>query len=291
MLRSMYSGIGGMKNFQVKLDVIGNNIANVNTYGFKKGRTIFKDLVSQQIAGASAPTANRGGVNPKQVGLGTQLAAIDTVHTQGSLQTTGRTLDLAISGDGFFVLGNGVAAGAINGPVYTRAGNFYLDQNGDIVNADGLYLIGEPYAAPPGNAPLATVGKINIPTTAKSFSIGSDGTVNYVDDAGNLYIAGKIYLAKFKNNEGLEKVGQNLFRQTANSGSIDVDGDGVELGELNAPGNGGTGTIVAGALEMSNVDLSEEFTEMIVAQRGFQANTRIITTSDQILEELVNLKR
>jgi flagellar hook protein FlgE len=115
--------------------------------------------------------------------------------------------------------------------------------------------------------------------------------VNYVDAAGNLYIAGKIYLAKFKNNEGLEKVGQNLFRQTANSGSIDVDGDGVELGELNAPGNGGTGTIVAGALEMSNVDLSEEFTEMIVAQRGFQANTRIITTSDQILEELVNLKR
>ncbi|MBA2870810.1 flagellar hook protein FlgE [Anoxybacillus calidus] len=292
MLRSMYSGIGGMKNFQVKLDVIGNNIANVNTYGFKKGRTIFKDLVSQQIAGASAPTANRGGVNPKQVGLGTQLAAIDTVHTQGSLQTTGRTLDLAISGDGFFVLGNGVTGTTINGPVYTRAGNFYLDQNGDIVNADGLYLIGEPYNQPPGaNTPTGNVGKINIPTTAKSFSIGSDGTVNYVDSTGNLVIAGKIYLAKFKNNEGLEKVGQNLFRQTANSGSIDVDGDGVELGELNAPGNGGTGTIVAGALEMSNVDLSEEFTEMIVAQRGFQANTRIITTSDQILEELVNLKR
>jgi flagellar hook protein FlgE len=295
MLRSMYSGIGGMKNFQVKLDVIGNNIANVNTYGFKKGRTIFKDLVSQQIAGASAPTANRGGVNPKQVGLGTQLAAIDTVHTQGSLQTTGRTLDLAISGDGFFVLGNGVLAGppiTVNGPVYTRAGNFYLDQNGDIVNADGLYLIGEPYNQPPAaNTGTNNVGKINIPTNAKSFSIGSDGTVNYVDATGNLVIAGKIYLAKFKNNDGLEKAGQNLFRQTANSGSIDGDGDGVELGELNAPGNGGTGTIVAGTLEMSNVDLSEEFTEMIVAQRGFQANTRIITTSDQILEELVNLKR
>ncbi|GMB08454.1 flagellar basal body rod protein FlgG [Thermolongibacillus altinsuensis] len=293
MLRSMYSGIGGMKNFQVKLDVIGNNIANVNTYGFKKGRTIFKDLVSQQIAGASGPTANRGGVNPKQVGLGSQLAAIDTIHTQGSLQTTGRTLDLAISGDGFFVLGNGVVGAAVNGPVYTRAGNFYLDQNGDIVNADGLYLIGEPYTAPPANAASGTVGKINIPTTAKSFSIGSDGTVNYVDAAGNLYIAGKIYLAKFKNNDGLEKAGQNLFRETANSGSIDVDAvkDGVELVELNAPGTGGTGTIVAGTLEMSNVDLAEEFTEMIVAQRGFQANTRIITTSDEILQELVNLKK
>ena len=292
MLRSMYSGIGGMKNFQTKLDVIGNNIANVNTYGFKKGRTIFKDLVSQQIAGASAPIANtRGGVNPKKVGLGVQLAAIDTVHTQGSVQTTGRTLDLAISGDGFFVLGNGTnAGGSIISPVYTRAGNFYLDQNGDIVNADGLYLMGERYNESP-NTSTNAVGKITIPLTAKSFSIGSDGTVNYVDSNGNLRIAGQIRLAKFENNDGLEKAGGNLFKETANSGAIDNDNDGVELAELDAPGTGGTGTIVAGTLEMSNVDLSEEFTEMIVAQRGFQANTRIITTSDQILEELVNLKR
>ena len=106
MLRSMYSGISGMKNFQTKLDVIGNNIANVNTYGFKKGRVNFKDLVSQSIAGASAPLLenNLGGVNPKQVGLGAQLGTIDTIDTQGSLQTTGRSLDLAISGDGYFVL-------------------------------------------------------------------------------------------------------------------------------------------------------------------------------------------
>ena len=105
MLRSMYSGISGMKNFQTKLDVIGNNIANVNTYGFKKGRVNFKDLVSQSIAGASAPSEiHLGGVNPKQVGLGAQLATIDTIDTQGSLQTTGRSLDLAISGDGYFVL-------------------------------------------------------------------------------------------------------------------------------------------------------------------------------------------
>src|SRR3954451_24340815 len=102
MLRSMYSGISGLKNFQTKLDVIGNNISNVNTYGFKKGRTIFKDLISQTTAGASAPTNTVGGVNPKQVGLGSQLAAIDTIHSGGSLQSTGNTLDLAISGDGFF---------------------------------------------------------------------------------------------------------------------------------------------------------------------------------------------
>lgn len=269
MLRSMYSGIGAMRNFQTKLDVIGNNIANVNTYGFKKGRTIFKDLVSQQIAGASGPTANRGGVNPKQVGLGSQLAAIDTVHTQGSLQTTGRPLDLAISGDGFFVLGDANRSNL----VYTRTGNFYLDSGDDdyryIVSADGRYL-------------LNTSGeRIRIPKTAQSISIGADGTVSYVNASGQLQTAGTIQLAKFPNNDGLEKAGDNLFRQTANSGTATTG----------APGANGTGTIVAGTLEMSNVDLAEEFTEMIVAQRGFQANTRIITTSDEILQELVNLKK
>lgn len=202
MLRSMYSGIGAMRNFQTKLDVIGNNIANVNTYGFKKGRTIFKDLMSQTISGASAPGAGRGGTNPKQVGLGAQLAAIDTVHTQGSLQTTGRVLDLAISGDGFFVIGDSSG----NNRLYTRAGNFYLDSQGYIVNADGQYLLG-------------TGGRtIKIPADAKNISIGSDGMVNYVDANGALQQAGQIQLAKFVNNDALEKVGNNLFRDTANSG-------------------------------------------------------------------------
>jgi flagellar hook protein FlgE len=260
----MYSGISGMKNFQVKLDVIGNNIANVNTYGFKKGRTTFKDLVSQQIAGASAPGNGRGGVNPKQVGLGSQLATIDTVHTQGSLQTTGRPLDLGISGDGFFKLMSG------SDITYTRSGNFYLDSTGQIVNSDGKFLLAS------GNA------KIQIPTTAKSFSVGADGTVSYINNVGALITAGQIELAKFSNNEGLEKAGSNEYRESTNSGTPTPSFPG---------GAGGAGSLVAGALEMSNVDLSEEFTEMIVAQRGFQANTRIITTSDEILQELVNLKR
>ncbi|MDQ0245689.1 flagellar hook protein FlgE [Bacillus fengqiuensis] len=283
MLRSMYSGISGMKNFQVKLDVIGNNIANVNTYGFKKGRTTFKDMVSQQISGASAPGNGKGGVNPKQVGLGAQIGTIDTVHTQGSLQTTGRTLDLSVSGDGFFIVGNGTLDGndvtSVSNFQYTRAGNFYLDENGYIVNSDGLYLIGDTDV---DEAPNTANGAIQIPTDAKSFSIGSDGTVNYVNGNGTLIAAGRVMVAKFSNNDGLEKVGQNLFRNTANSGNASVSIPG---------GTGGAGSIVAGTLEMSNVDLSEEFTEMIVAQRGFQANTRIISTSDQILEELVNLKR
>ncbi len=286
MLRSMYSGIGAMRNFQTKLDVIGNNIANVNTYGFKKGRTIFKDLVSQQIAGASGPTANRGGVNPKQVGLGSQLAAIDTVHTQGSLQTTGRPLDLAISGDGFFILGELNNGNLIN-PLFTRAGNFYLDKEGYIVNADGLYLVGERYQ---NGAFTGERARIQIPTDAKSVSIGADGVVNYVDAVGNLQVAGRIRLAKFPNNDGLEKVGGNLFRETANSGTI-INPDNPNEWIAYSPQESGAGSIVSGTLEMSNVDLAEEFTEMIVAQRGFQANTRIITTSDEILQELVNLKK
>ncbi|WP_158737698.1 flagellar basal body rod protein FlgG [Alteribacillus sp. YIM 98480] len=261
MLRSMYSGISGMKNFQQKLDVTGNNISNVNTFGFKKGRATFKDMVSQQIAGATGPGENRGGVNPRQVGLGTQLGTIDTVHTQGSLQNTNRELDLGISGDGFFQVVDG------DQTFYTRAGNFYLDEEGDIVNGDGLYLDG--------------AGDMNIPATAESFSIGEEGTITYVDENGDLQDAGEIEVAQFANPEGLQKSGDNLYQETENSGEP----------EISNPGEDGAGTLVAGTLEMSNVDLSEEFTEMITAQRGFQANTRGITTADEVLQELMNLKR
>lgn len=292
MLRSMYSGISGLKNFQTKLDVIGNNIANVNTYGFKKGRTIFKDLYSQTVAGASAPVGNtRGGVNPKQVGLGSQLAAIDTLHTAGSTQFTGNTLDLAIEGDGFFVVQNGDNTKDVQ---YTRAGNFYLDQNGKLVDGDGRFVIGlkanETTDPNTNNTALlpetnqvdkdANYGQIKIPSDATNMSIGQDGTVNYVQD-GKLKIAGRLNIATFNNPGGLEKVGGNMFVQSSNSG---IASQGSPLKE-------GRGTVKSGSLEMSNVDLSEEFTDMIVAQRGFQANTRIITTSDEILQELVNLKR
>ena len=326
MLRSMYSGISGLKNFQTKLDVIGNNIANVNTYGFKKERTIFKDLISQTQAGASGPTATRGGVNAIQVGLGSQLAAIDTVHNGGSLQTTGRTLDLAISGDGFFMVGdtvldaapdaedlasnteNGLAGVEISNINYTRAGNFYMDRNGFLVNGDGKYLVGVPNETLYGevdpdaisNADTdkndldlgvedlfadgnidADVSPIKIPTNEQSMSIGQDGPVYYVDVNGKVQFAGQLLMAKFPNASGLEKSGSNYFQTTANSGN-----PLVQVGT-----QAGIGSIQSGFLEMSNVDLSEEFTEMIVAQRGFQANSRIITTSDEILQELVNLKR
>ncbi|NME04843.1 flagellar basal body rod protein FlgG [Psychrobacillus sp. BL-248-WT-3] len=270
MIRSMYSGISGLKNFQTKLDVIGNNISNVNTYGFKKGRTVFKDLISQTTSGASAPTDTRGGVNPKQVGLGSQLSAIDTIHTGGSLQSTGNTLDLAISGDGFFNVANEDGTDVL----YTRAGNFYMDNEGFIVSGDGRYLLDDKDTT------------IKIPTDAQSMSIGQDGSVKFVNAAGELEGDQFIRLTKFSNPGGLDKVGGNYYRESANSGNA-ADGTKID----GRPTATGLGSIESGFLEMSNVDLSEEFTDMIVAQRGFQANTRIITTSDQILEELVNLKR
>ncbi|GAB3794701.1 flagellar basal body rod protein FlgG [Virgibacillus kimchii] len=263
MLRSMYAGISGMKGFQTKLDVIGNNISNVNTSGFKKGRVTFQDMMSQTTNGAQGPTENRGGTNPAQVGLGSQLGTIDNIHTQGFRQTTNNPLDLALEGDGMFVLQDGETT------YYTRAGNFYLDDDGDIVNPDGYYLIG------------MGGDEINIPDDARSFNIQDNGLVNYVDAGGHTQVAGQITLANFSNPSGLEKAGSNLFLDSANAG----------LNGLVEPTEEGTGSIISGSLEMSNVDLSEEFTEMITAQRGFQANTRIITTSDEILQELVNLKR
>lgn len=298
----MYSGISGLRNFQTKLDVIGNNISNVNTYGFKKGRTIFKDLISQNVAGASAGSETRGGVNPKQVGLGSQIAAIDTIHSGGSTQFTGNTLDLAISGDGFFQVGQMDAAGSdLENIQFTRAGNFYMDEKGYLVNAEGQFLGGingqeyeatyDPTTTNYPDADDTTISlvlpdppvfkRISVPTTAQSMSIAQDGTVTFVDSAGELKYAGTLVMAKFPNSGGLDKIGGNKYIGSPNSGEA----------VYGVPTSEGIGKVESGFLEMSNVDLAEEFTEMIVAQRGFQANTRIITTSDEILQELVNLKR
>ncbi|CDQ19737.1 flagellar basal body rod protein FlgG [Halobacillus karajensis] len=297
MLRSMYSGISGMKGFQTKLDTIGNNIANVNTYGYKKGRVTFQDMMSQTMSNAQGPIAGengnvRGGLNPSQVGLGSQVGSIDTIHTQGNRQTTNRPLDLSLEGDGMFVLAEAgesgidtddreIELGNVN-TSFTRAGNFYLDSEGAIVNNEGKYLVGQLV----NENGEEVSGILTIPDSAQSFSIQTDGTVNYVDENGDPQVAGQVRLANFSNPSGLEKLGGNTFQYTENAGEA-IDG----LDDLLVAGQDGTGQMVAGALEMSNVDLAESFTEMITSQRGFQANTRIITTSDEILQELVNLKR
>ena len=236
------------------------------------------------LTAASAANANRGGTNPIQVGLGVQLAATNTNLTQGSTQTTGRPTDLMISGDGMFVVMKG------NEQLYTRAGAFSFDNNGTLVTPTGNRVQGYALDA----AGVATGGLIDVTldTTAlipavppgtllTSYSIGSDGKLRGIFDDGIQRDMAQIAVADFNNPMGLEKVGETSYRESANSGAATVAVAGV----------GRNGTITAGALEMSNVDLAAEFTNLILAQRGFQASSRVITTSDQVLEELVNIKR
>ncbi len=269
MLRSLYSGISGMRGFQTKLDVIGNNIANVNTVGFKKSRVMFQDILSQTISGATAPGDETGGVNPRQIGLGVKTAAIDVVHSAGSPMTTNLTTDLSIDGDGYFVV-----SPSEDGPRYlTRAGNFTRDAVGNLVSAQGFFVLS------------SDEGVINIPREDyTSFSIDTNGNVLATDAEGLTEVIATIGTTTISNPGGLKKLGGSLYEMTPNA---NPDGEF----EIGAPVDNNSGQIISGQLEMSNVELTEEFSEMIVAQRGFQANTRIITTSDSILEEVVNLKR
>ncbi|WP_322903915.1 flagellar basal body rod protein FlgG [Paenibacillus campi] len=271
MLRSLYSGISGMKGFQTKLDVIGNNIANVNTVGFKKSRVMFQDILSQTTKGVTAPVdGTSGGVNAQQIGLGSRVSSIDTLHLAGSAQTTNNPTDLRIDGDGFFAV---KLSADQEVPYLTRAGDFHVDASRNLVTSDGGFVVDS------GGAP------IQIDDGVVSFSIQANGTLLYTNADGTTAQGPQLGVAKVTNPEGLEKIGGSLYRVTPNA--ITDDLTLTTAGDTTA----GTGSIVAGQLEMSNVDLTDEFTEMIVAQRGFQANSRIITTSDDILQEIVNLKR
>ena len=404
MLRSLFSGISGLRSHQTMLDVTGNNIANVNTTGFKSSQTQFQDALSQVVQNASGAQAGTGGTNPAQVGLGVRVAGVTTNFTQGASQLTGRSTDMMIQGDGFFAVRKGTDT------FYTRAGGFDFDATGQMVlPGEGALVQG--WAAVNGvidtNGPLtdlkvpagtlmgavattsatyggnlqsdAAVGTViqravtaydstgverqismtltkaasgwtmsasdgtatypaapatSIPLvftaagaldpaasgltgtgsfalgavtvdmskvtgfagvqtiaastqdghsagTLQAFSLGADGTITGSFSNGLKQAIGRIALASFTNPAGLEKAGGSLFRTTVNSGNAQVG----------AAGTGGRGGLAGGALEMSNVDLSSEFTNLIIAQRGFQANSRVITTSDEVLQELTNLKR
>ena len=285
MMRSMFAAVSGLRNHQTMMDVLSSNIANVNTFGYKSQRATFKDSLYQNLSGAGAPVPpSLGGTNPRQVGLGMSLNSIDTLMTQGNAQSTGVVTDMMIQGDGFFrvaapgstfggVGGNDVTAG---GEQYTRAGNFSFDSQGYLVTSKGQYVLGT--VAATGN-----VGRIQVdPATTAAVNVDAAGGVAAIDTAGVSTPIAQLSLAKFANAPGLERIGDNLYRASNNSGAA-VNG---------APGGAaGHGVVVPGALEMSNVDLALEFTNMIIAQRGFQANSRAITTSDDMLQELVNLKR
>jgi flagellar hook protein FlgE len=276
MLRSMFSAISGLKSHQTMLDVTANDIANVNTIGFKAGRTTFKDSLAQTQSGAAAPNAVQGGSNARQVGLGVQLGSIDNLMGGGALQTTGNALDVAIQGDGWFRVGTGGAPPALPASnQYTRAGNFTANEQGYLVTQDGAYVMGR---TAPGGAGADTY--LQIPAGATNVAIGQDGSMSYDDAAGASTVAGYLSLAKFSNESGLQRSAANRWNASASSGAEQVG----------TPG-GGYGLTASGAVEMSNVDLASEFTNMITAQRGFQANSRVISTADEVLQELVNLKR
>ena len=399
MLRSLFSGISGLRTHQTLMDVVSNNIANVNTTGFKSSAVTFEDTLSQLVRSAGLPTANLGGLNPAQIGLGVQLAAITTQFRQGSAQSTGKSTDLMIQGDGFFVVTNGQTQ------AFTRAGAFNFDTNGTLVNAEGMRVQGwqavngaintdgplsdiavpagtmipptpsttvsisgnitagststltlggtiydkagvghtlaivltpgagggydvavtdgtDPTSTPTAGTVLYNADGTYDPTSTSASIVTADGTTVTIDLSGSSNYGGpkslaatnidgaaagslqqfqidqdgtiigvfsnqqkqalgKIALANFTNPSGLEKIGSTAFVTTSNSG----------LAQIGVAGSGGRGTLLGASLEMSNVDLAQEFTNMINAQRGFQANSRVITTSDQMLQELVDIKR
>ncbi|WP_066637265.1 flagellar hook-basal body complex protein [Desulfolucanica intricata] len=264
MIKSLYSGVSGMKNHQIRMDVIGNNIANVNTTAFKAGRVNFKDTLSQLISYNSG--AGQGSNKANQVGSGMTLAGIDNIFTQGGLVATGRETDLAIQGNGYFAVQSQNEDGD-EVIYYTRDGSFYIneeDGEGYLVNSLGYNVLnvdGEP---------------IRLELPINSININRDGKI-FVnsEDTGEV-----IGLKQFDNQGELIKQGSNLYIYP-----------GEDESGLGTPGSDGLGTIEACNLEMSNVDLTNEFSNMIITQRGYQANSRVITVSDEMLQELLNLKR
>jgi flagellar hook protein FlgE len=286
VLRSMYSAISGMQGFAAKLDVIGNNIANVNTVGFKSSRVDFSDVLSQTISGGSKPTGTMGGTNPQQIGLGVKVAAIDTLFTQGANQSTGVNTDVMVNGSGLFV----VTPDGGTTKYYTRAGNFTIDSQTNLVLPNGMVAMGVTPANYSANGNVTTLTPIKLSQLATTagvtlssspdVQIGPDGSISATDSNGNRVTLGYLVLGTVPNYGGLEKVGDSLYQVSNNSGAVTYYGPGVN----------NTGRLSAGYLEMSNVDLTREFTEMIVAQRGFDANSKIIGTANAILQDIVNLK-
>jgi flagellar hook protein FlgE len=305
MMRSLFSAVSGLKSNQTAMDIIGNNIANVNTIAYKTSRTIFQDIFSQTIASATAPTTTAGGSNAKQVGLGTTISTIGMNMTEGSTQSTSNPLDFAISGEGFFVIDQGGKY------VYTRSGALQTDPNGYLVTANGDYVMAVAASTTDANtngmpdnlengadvmdtstdpatplfAKIQLLGDITDGTGTvvehySAYAVDSNGVITAVNSTGATVTIGRMVLSKFNNDTGLEKIGSSYYTDSQSSGAPNFGFAGD-----------GTGTLDSGFLEMSNVDLSTELTNMIITQRGFQANSRVITTTDSMLEELINLKR
>lgn len=290
MLRSLFTGVSGLSAHQQMLDVTSNNIANVNTAGFKASSSVFEDTLSQTLSGGGAAvnagTANAiGGTNGAQIGLGVKLAGTALNFTQGSAQATGVASNMMINGDGFFVVSsNGQEA-------YTRAGAFTLDEAGQFVSPDGAVLNGW-LDTDTTNGSTADIDTTTAPqplqlsalvsgTQYSSYSIDQNGVISAVDaGTGTTVVLGQVGMATFSNPNGLSKSGDTQFMAAAGSGSP----------IYGSPNSGSIGSVTSGYIEMSNVNLAQEFTNLIISERGFQANSKVISTSDEVLQTLVNLK-
>ena len=261
MIRALSTAATGMEAQQTRLDVTANNIANVSTTGFKRSRAEFEDLM-YQTERAPGSTTGPGTRAPTgvQVGMGVRTVATQRMHEEGSLSQTGNPLDVAIEGRGFYPIN--LPSGEL---AYTRDGAFKLDAEGRMVNSDGY--------------PLAT--DINIPPDAQSVTIGADGQVSVIlPNEAEPVSLGQIQLATFANPAGLQAMGKNLFTETAASGTP----------VLGNPGQDGTGTMMQGALELSNVKVVEEMIDLISGQRAYEVNSRVIKAADEMLQQTANLR-
>ncbi len=297
MMEGMYAAISGLDANQAMLNDTASNLANVNTVGYKGSSITFADSLTQVIRGASGPTSSNGGSNPVQIGLGVQINATRNEMTEGAFQTTGNPLDLAIEGGGFLRVGPGeppanppYTTGTPSNVSYTRAGDLTTSAQGFLTTQSGEYVIGRVAVPKEGETETTySPGKedsfIMIPPGSSNVSIGMDGSVAYTDNnpESKTYqqrvVAGYLSMATFANESGLERAGGSLWKATANSG----------VPVIGTPSTPGFGATVGGELEMSNVDMATEMTNMITAERGYQANSRVITTADTMLETLVSM--
>jgi len=263
LIGTLTSGVSALRTFSKGLEVIGNNIANVNTTGYKSQSASFSDTFSNTLRAASSGP----GDSSMQIGTGVQVSGISTNFSQGSLSSTSMVTDLGISGNGYFVVQD--ASGA---NYATRDGAFHFDNSGNLINSQG-------YAVLDSTGTAITVANYD---QVKSISIGTDGTVTAFDSAGVATPAGKVGLLKIPEENKLMKQGNNLF---------DFAATGALLTDITTAGSNGLGSIQSGTLELSNVDLTEQFSNLITTQRSFQAGSRLITVSDSVLEDVVNLKR
>lgn len=278
-----------MQQFQTQIDVVGNNIANSNTTGYKSARVDFADSFSQTLQASSAGSASLSGTPSMQIGTGVSTQSISNDFNSGALSRTGVQTDLAItSSQGFFVVND-----PVNGIQYvTRAGDFRTDQYGHLITNEGMRVQGF------NDNALATIGDIMIDGTSRpvgisttatvtGYKIDQEGKINIKLSDGSEYVRGQILLQNFSDPQALQKEGQNLWSGIGSAGPLGGSASPTPA----PPGTNGLGKIESGALELSNVNLANEFSQLIVSQRAFQASARMITTSDEILQELVNLKR